>query len=134
MWHFYIGMWHFYLCMWQKFCHMLNQLTSLSLYKHPEMSILYLICIFMHKLCIFFSHILYLYKNVTWCQRPQTPSYQRFGSFVTSMWQNLGQKSYAQPMHNPWGSKVYMRCDKILSHLGCISNYIYLFFYFLITI
>jgi len=26
-----------------KFCHILNQLTILSLYKHPKMSILYLI-------------------------------------------------------------------------------------------
>ena len=59
----------------------------------------------MHKFCIFLSHILYSYKNVTFLSRPQTPLYQRFGSFVTSMRQNLGQKSYAQPMHNPWGSR-----------------------------
>ena len=117
-----------------KFCHILNLLTYIPRTNTPKMSNLYLICIFMHKFCIFLSNILYLFKNVTILSRPQTPSYQRFGSFVTSMWQNLGKKSYAQHMHNPWGSRVYMRCDKILSHLGCISNYILFIFFILITI
>ena len=134
-------MWHFYLCMWHdiyacdKFCHILNQLTILSLYKYPWIvhfipRFAYLCNIYAYFYPIFYTHL----KMSHFLSHPQTPSYQRFRSFVTSMWQNLGQKSYAQPLHNPWGCRVYMRCDKILSHLGCISNYILFLFFILITI